>query len=244
MFIPRIFLFSANMCFSTCTVCSDSPTSENKIIKCICCQMAVHVYCYGIQEVNKDWKCSPCSEIGERGVAFCVFCKKSNGAIKKTKCGKWIHVVCALFTSKVNFVNHATMEPVDISNVHKSYKTCYFCKKGAFVTIKCWKRGCNNRFHVTCAQENKTLKEYINKDDSIKFTGYCSEHKKSDRRLSGEIIKVALKNKKQNDAIQAESSRSNSAWILDQLQNNFDDTDHLVPRIATTVSETCRKFLI
>jgi NuA3 HAT complex component NTO1 len=107
--------------FSGCFVCIDPEISENPIYNCNSCGVRIHALCYGIDveaESQDNWLCSPCkSEF--TGTMRCEFCPKSDGVFKRTSCGKWIHVICALFTDGVQFEDNNSMEPVDVSRVSK-----------------------------------------------------------------------------------------------------------------------------
>lgn len=177
------------MCHSRCSVCLEAEWSENRIISCSGCKIGVHEYCYGIKKIGNVWKCSPCFELGEN-VVSCLFCKKFGGAMKQTACKKFVHTICALFTPDTQFENVANMEIVNISNVKMFFKSCHFCKETTPFTIKCFESNCSNRFHVTCAHENKALKEHV--PDAVQLIGYCITHKKSSRRLTSEVIKDAF----------------------------------------------------
>lgn len=196
-----------------CGVCDDPESPQNQIVTCDSCKVRVHLYCYGIKKVECLWKCSPCSKFGENNMV-CVLCKRQNGAMKSTVCKRYVHVICALFTSKVEFVNVDSMEPIDISSAKKSFKLCHFCKKSTAYSTKCVQKNCANRFHVTCAQRNKTLKEYQKSDGSIEFVGYCMQHKKSGRRLSSDIVKKGLEKKKMKE-LKDKSAHSNAAWVYE-----------------------------
>lgn len=107
--------------------------------------------------------------------------------MKLTECGKWVHVICSLFMVGVSFSNASTMEPINISKVPASNrkKTCSFCNTSKGYCTTCAAKKCNVHFHITCAQNEKTLKEEATKNNKIAFSAYCKEHNPtSSRRLS------------------------------------------------------------
>lgn len=208
-----------------CSVCIDPETSENPIYKCISCGVQIHSLCYGIKilaEPSENWLCSPCKS--GTSVIRCEFCPKIGGACKKTTCGKWIHVICALFTDGVRFEDNDLMEPVEISNVShsKRNKKCAYCSIAEGVCPLCSKNKCDNRIHITCAQSENCLAEQVSKsDDTIKFRAYCLKHqpRKSRRRVSSGIVrKMVAKRGKKNQKKLPQSSDLNCEWILKASQ--------------------------
>ena len=205
-----------------CVLCVDPETPENRIFTCKNCDLSVHVFCYGISTENEksEWMCSPCKS-GVYEIALCELCLQSDGAMKKTSCGKWAHVVCALFTEGATFEDVNQMEPIEISKISQSKwnQVCSFCSKNVGCCPLCSKSKCPNRIHITCAQNNGCLKEVTNKkDDSIKFRAYCNEHKPVDskRRLSGKFVQGLLI-KKGNQELKQQKLKSlaaNAAWIV------------------------------
>lgn len=181
-----------------CVVCDDPDSSENPIFICEDCNIGSHMLCYGIatsSDCVDPWWCSPCSSATYGAV--CELCLKAGGALKKTTCGKWVHVLCALFTENVSFVNKNRMEPVNISNVLQENrgKKCSFCSKNCGICCKCSLSNCDNFLHVTCGKENDCLKENINpKNNKIIFEAYCRQHKRteSSRRISSASVVETL----------------------------------------------------
>lgn len=126
---------------------------------------------------------------GKTNLVKCQLCLKKGDALKPTDCNKWVHVICALFTSGVKFLDESAMEPIDISNYpdSKRNKMCSFCYSSQGFCSTCSAKKCKNRLHITCAQKNETLKEVVDPDSlQIKFHAYCEYHKpkNSSRRLS------------------------------------------------------------
>lgn len=205
-----------------CSVCEDPSTTENPIVVCIDCGVKVHIYCYGITGQLEKWKCSPCQS-GKSKFAKCQLCLQKQGAMKQTSCDKWIHVICALFTDGVEFMNQESMEPIDITKVSKSKlnKRCSFCYNTLGYCNLCANKKCKNRLHVTCAQKNKTLKEFVSEDDTIKFYAYCQEHrpKESSRRVSSDSVKDVV-DKKRCKLHKKQAGTENAAWIINQIDNH------------------------
>lgn len=217
-----------------CSVCTDSSTEENPIYACSNCAIKVHVQCYGIQVDAANFKCNPCiSTIAEPQCKLCL--KTSVGAFKKTNCGGFVHVVCALWTEGVFFENVKLMEPVDISCVPSSMrnKECSFCLETSGFCPDCSKYKCKKRIHISCAQKESCLKEEEKSDASIKFRAYCLDHKpvKSSRRISSVFVQkktmvqnreaVEAANKKKDDV--EKSAALNSNWILKESNHSKHD---------------------
>lgn len=179
--------------FSKCAVCTECEhLDDNLLLLCKSCDIAVHMLCYGSDTKknnswSSEWKCSPCKS--ECLDPICELCSQRDGALKKTTCGNWVHVICALFTDGVIFKNKSKMEPVDISRIPtvNRKQTCILCNKNCGFCCSCWEKNCPNWMHVTCAQKFGQLREATNdKNNMIEFRAYCSMHKlpQSSRRIS------------------------------------------------------------
>lgn len=208
-----------------CSLCDDEGSAGNPIKKCIQCGIQVHVCCYGIISETSRWKCSPC-QLKVTKHAKCQLCSQKKGPMKRTKCGKWVHVICALFTEGTTFCDENKMEPVDISKVSgsKRNKLCVFCGgKQGFGSI-CSMKGCKHHFHITCAQKKGSLKEESNsEDDKLKFQAYCNEHiqpSDSMRRLSAEWMKNFAESKREITEIKRKSAKSNATWIMNRIEGS------------------------
>lgn len=213
---------------SECCVCEDINDPENPILTCVKCNIRVHLYCYGAEEQLDGWICSPC-RLEQTGFASCRLCLSKGGAMKKTSCNGWVHMICALFTEGVCFENVLTMEPVDISKVSatKRNKLCTFCYKSRGYCCSCSHSKCKERLHITCAQNEKCLKEFESESDgTIKFRAYCKSHKpkptRSDRRVSSGTVKKVLQKKRKKQLMQI-GNKSNGDWILKATFNDGAD---------------------
>lgn len=186
-----------NILSSDCVVCSDPETLDNLIYCCRNCDVSVHVLCYGFNGKKRlnyldcvDWRCSPCSA----GVfnPVCELCGQAGGALKSTTCAKWVHIICALFTEGVTFIDVTKMEPVDITGIPEANRQqkCVLCEKSNGICCSCARKDCTNWMHVTCAQKHRCLKEENDKNDKIAFRAYCLAHKSaySSRRISSIFV--------------------------------------------------------
>lgn len=67
-----------------CSVCSDPETSENRVIICKTCNVKVHLLCYGVEEFQENWECSPCKV--KKLEPVCKLCVQEGDAMKETVC--------------------------------------------------------------------------------------------------------------------------------------------------------------
>ena len=82
-----------------CDVCdSVREFDEDVLVQCDECMILVHMGCYGVTTAPTGgrWLCRAC-ELGLRTPPRCALCPSVGGAMKPTSCGRWCHVVCALW---------------------------------------------------------------------------------------------------------------------------------------------------
>lgn len=117
-------------CAKICSVClGDQTDDDDEVIECDSCGVCVHEACYGVSsnnesdnassahsnfssETTEPWFCEPC----RRSVRnpFCELCPNTGGIFKQTDTGRWIHVVCALYTRGVTFEDVETLSEVSL----------------------------------------------------------------------------------------------------------------------------------
>lgn len=222
----------------TCLICKDPSDEDNPILKCINCDFQAHVLCYGI--INREnFTCSPCMNEVDSKMINCVICKKTAGAMKKTTEKAWVHIICALFTAGVAFIDEETMEPIDVSKMiqPKQKKICVFCSDTDGV-FKCGKKGCENYLHACCGLENGSLKEIVGKKNTIRFLGYCNEHVSDEKakRLSSDRIQLLIDKKTGKRNIE-EARKKNSAWIIQQIQSKEDELQEDIDSTSSQKSD-------
>lgn len=208
---------------TSCSICDDEVTEKNPLFVCVACDIKIHKFCYGISEPQKNWKCSPCRK-GQTSFVKCQLCLQKGGPMKKTECNRWVHVICALFTHNVKFLNENTMEPIDLSNLStsKRKKLCSFCYTSHGFCSTCSEKKCKVTFHITCAQKFKLLREDIDpNDDSIKFNAYCKDHMPNDtgRRLSSGSVQ-SIVSKKHAKELKSKGTKEDGDWILNEIQKH------------------------
>lgn len=171
------------------------------------CKVAVHQCCYGILNLPDDsWYCGSCKHkielannvlknkcidagthlYNEFKKLYCELCPCRDGALKRTENDKWAHVVCALYIPEISFGNVKTMEPVVLKEIKSERfdKKCSICQNrenncSNGVLVNCaYKNGCQEWFHVTCAQQMGFLCEESNTTfkNNLNYSIYCSLH--------------------------------------------------------------------
>uniref|UniRef100_A0A1I7YJB6 PHD-type domain-containing protein n=1 Tax=Steinernema glaseri TaxID=37863 RepID=A0A1I7YJB6_9BILA len=140
---------------SGCCICRKGEADQsNQILFCDMCNIAVHQDCYGVPYIPEgQWFCRRC-QISPSVAVNCVACFQSTGALKRTTCGRWAHVVCTIWVDELHFGNTAFMEPienVDLALKRRRKLRCIVCKKRGGACIQCSKKKCSFAFHVTCA---------------------------------------------------------------------------------------------
>ncbi|KAK3795819.1 hypothetical protein RRG08_052252 [Elysia crispata] len=178
-----------------CCVClSDRSGDEDEIVECDNCGIAVHEGCYGISESHstastvssastEPWFCDACKANAE---PVCELCPNSGGIFKETDNGKWVHIVCALYTPGVAFGDVDRLSLVTLFEMPYSKwgaKECSLCEDSRFsqtgVCINCDAGMCKAYFHVTCAQREGLLAE-VTPEEVMEvadpFFAYCKLH--------------------------------------------------------------------
>lgn len=182
-----------------CSLCTETGTCENRIVTCNRCGLNVHILCYDIKNDDENWMCPPCVQ-GISESITCELCQQSNGAFKQSACGKWAHIICALFTDGVQYGDTIRMESINLSRARNSIlqQRCAFCLKAVGFCCVCSKLKCKHAIHITCAQAHDCLRAITNdKTDTIKLRAFCMDHKPNDsmHRLSSACIQKALTSK-------------------------------------------------
>uniref|UniRef100_A0A5S6QGK0 [histone H3]-trimethyl-L-lysine(9) demethylase n=1 Tax=Trichuris muris TaxID=70415 RepID=A0A5S6QGK0_TRIMR len=126
------------------------------LLVCSVCDVVVHAGCYNAKldrsEVNASWKCDRCSDVNEQ-VVCCVLCGSSGEAFNRTSDGQWVHLSCALLTSKVRFDFSTTARTVvDVTDALSSVPklVCTYCTTKIGRPVVCCYGTCNTTFHVSC----------------------------------------------------------------------------------------------
>lgn len=146
-------------CARICSVClNDQSDEDDEIIECDSCGVTVHESCYGASNDHDDddddenskhsgadegdeasvnsvissestepWFCEPC----RRSVRnpHCELCPNTGGIFKQTDTGRWVHMVCALYTRGVTFENIQSLSEISLFELNYAL---YGSKVGTF----------------------------------------------------------------------------------------------------------------
>lgn len=148
-----------------CACLGDRSDDTNEIVECDGCKITVHEGCYGISDSisvsstvsscsTEPWFCDPCkANIKDPD---CELCPNKGGIFKETDCGKWVHLVCALYVPGVAFGEVDQLSSVTLFEMQYNKwgaKTCSLCEDDHFartgVCIGCDAGMCKSYFHVT-----------------------------------------------------------------------------------------------
>ncbi|XP_022181600.1 PHD finger protein 14-like isoform X2 [Myzus persicae] len=261
-----------------CSIClGDASDDLNELIDCDECGITVHESCYGVQDsesVNSSissystepWFCEAC----KAGIQnpTCELCPNFGGIFKETSCGKWVHLVCALYIPGIcvgEVTSIIKLELFKNTTPQWGNKSCTLCKDSRFsstgVTIACDAGMCRTSFHVTCAQREGGLSDSTSPDTdpTDPFYAHCKLHvdklivKKKKRNW--EILQLRTKQMKlkreQQSLEKSPSWQRNQQW-LKKLQFKYDEMKKVsktptestfiskVPRPITTSASSCR----
>uniref|UniRef100_M4BYH3 Fanconi anemia group M protein n=1 Tax=Hyaloperonospora arabidopsidis (strain Emoy2) TaxID=559515 RepID=M4BYH3_HYAAE len=178
-----------------CSICRESESyDDDPIVFCDGCDVAVHQFCYGISVVpSGKWFCDFCADtrkVANANKRACQLCPLRNGALKRTKCGKWVHVQCFLWIPELRVENSDDELLVlgDLSILDQDRKTldCSLChsQKGNG-KIQCAHKRCLTAFHVSCAAFAHYRMDQLDSPDGEEsgcgtlFLAYCSLHRDS-----------------------------------------------------------------
>ncbi|XP_060867719.1 PHD finger protein 14 isoform X1 [Metopolophium dirhodum] len=259
-----------------CSIClGDASDDVNELIDCDECGISVHEGCYGVHDSGsvsssvsscsmEPWFCEACKAGIENPT--CELCPNFGGIFKETDCGKWVHLVCALYVPGITFGEVTSLSKVMLfANTTPRWgnKRCTLCKDMRFsytgVTIACDAGMCRSNFHVTCAQQEGSLSEATSPetDQTDPFYAHCKLHvdklvaKK--RKRNWEILQ--LRTKQMKLLREQQSSEKSATWQrnqrrLEKLRSKYYEMKKIsitestfkskVPRPITTSASACR----
>ena len=254
-----------------CAVCcGDQSQDADEIVECDSCCITVHENCYGItaNEVDSDsvhsslsscstepWFCDVC-KAGVKDVA-CDLCPNAGGIFKQTDAGRWVHVVCALYTTGVAFSDTIHLTGITLFELPPERwgaKACSICEDERFartgVTISCDAGLCKTYFHVTCAQREGLLQEVQDlsqEADAIDpFIAHCKLHasdKQAVKAKKRNVLSLQSRMRFKRGSQASPTTRTNKKlqlarqrWLTQRLGSDRKRHQHQrkVPRMLTT----------
>jgi hypothetical protein len=186
----KLFTFSSQK-NSICSVCLEKGEPEklsgdkgHSLLKCIKCNVVVHLRCYGEKNLSSgvkqdnSFECEKC--INKDTNCTCVVCKQKDGLMKRLDVKKYIHILCALFTDyfEISDFSHmkidskiplAKFEKTFGGNARSKKNGCEFCGESSGVLLQCeCDEECYNKAHLYCAQKDK-IEKLLKDSDSSDF---------------------------------------------------------------------------
>jgi hypothetical protein len=197
-----------------CICLDDDSSSTDELVACDSCGFLAHEGCYGITDSDSllqesggsdgsggdsvassattdPWFCNLCClkddfKLKTSGdEVSCELCPNVRcGLMKETNTGKFVHIVCALYTPGVTFQDTEKLWPVvlsEIPSIKWGERHCSLCDNLSFsrtgVCIECDAGLCKTYFHVTCAQKYGLLTDPNQQETDDCFFGHCKQHK-------------------------------------------------------------------
>ena len=105
-------------------------------------------------------------------MSLCVLCPWPDGALKQTCDRRWVHSVCAHWSSEAHILNPIYQEPVDIAPIHRQrWKLrCMLCRISAGAPIQCSFGNCSCSYHPLCARKLGLYLDYRTRES------FCWRH--------------------------------------------------------------------
>lgn len=184
-----------------CSICREAESfDDDPIVFCDSCEVAVHQFCYGIARLPEgSWFCDACSSSGQTAGSTsrpaqlnCHLCPLRGGAMKKTVCGRWVHVQCFLWIPELQLHKNDTevlLGSLDALDPAREELDCSLChsqrRKGI---IQCAYKCCLVAFHVSCASfaHHKLVQVDPPEDhqqQGTMFLAYCPLHQNASHAI-------------------------------------------------------------
>ncbi|CAL8142083.1 unnamed protein product [Orchesella dallaii] len=173
-----------------CSAClGDKSDDANEIVECDSCGISVHEICYGLSVDNlsvssgsgsscctEPWFCDVCKN-GFENIS-CELCPVEDGLFKESTAGRWVHLVCAMYTQGVALHNDSTINLYELPYARWGSHSCAACEVGCTaqtgIVIRCDAGLCKTYFHATCAQKLGLLSDPTQVDFSEADPYYVS----------------------------------------------------------------------
>ena len=171
-----------------CAVCTESDTRNGEDPGVFCdgdCACFQHLECCGLREVPSSSKyfCESCdamqNSVLPRSRIICELCKNTDGTLRRSECGKWVHTICVIFTPELalNHNNRRRARLCDLDPDRHTLKCCV-CKGIGGSNIQCAYGDCLASFHPFCAfLARKQMIRRMDEEGYCYSEIYCNVHK-------------------------------------------------------------------
>ena len=176
---------------AVCDVCFDGESeTNNEILFCDGCNVAVHQACYGVHVVpSGNWYCDWCSvNSGVRPNQECAVCPNKGGALKRCyssqvskrrrhqrndKSRSWVHACCAVWMPELYYKDENNKRGVlgsDKIDKRRWNRRCVVCKKDSGACIQCASTDpyCAKWFHPYCSLKANLKHGKRSRDNCLK----------------------------------------------------------------------------
>lgn len=123
--------------------------------------MFAHMDCYGVRQAphGGHWLCDPCA-LGLPAPPPCALCPVAGGALKRSTCGRWAHVACALWFEEarlrpelgVHGVLAGLVEGLPAVHASRFRLKCALCAQPHGACVQCCAERCYTGMHPLCAR--------------------------------------------------------------------------------------------
>ena len=108
----------------------------------------------------------------------CGLCGQTQGAMKCSVDGVWVHVPCVTWNPQLLFQDIETLRPAEIRPLLAVPSThrCIQCGRAVGIPVMCHTERCCNYYHVSCAQDAGCVLDAETEGDGVVFTITCLNH--------------------------------------------------------------------
>lgn len=109
----------------------------------------------------------------------CALCGRSGGAFKRSRCGRWVHVVCVWWTPELTS-DPDTVRPGPLSELDPAREslTCSRCHERGGAVVQCAEPNCLEACHPFCALRSGL---FLREDNGV-FELFCRTHSRRERQ--------------------------------------------------------------
>ncbi|CAM9183682.1 unnamed protein product [Sphacelaria rigidula] len=109
----------------------------------------------------------------------CALCRRSGGVLKRSRCGRWAHVVCVWWTPELTS-DPDTVRPGPLSELDPTRETltCSLCHERGGAVVQCAAPVCLEACHPFCALRSGF---FLRENDGV-FELFCRTHSRRERQ--------------------------------------------------------------